>query len=118
MTTESAPTTSSAGGWPFAGRVLVVGDADVGPRVTEDLVAIGVPCDAVVPAPDLRAAVRTIERAMPAMAIVDLDVAEHGGPVAVRRLREIAPGLPLLVLAGDDDVASAGLSAGADVYLV
>src|SRR5690606_35175855 len=114
MMTDRPP----VGGRPFAGRVLVVCDTAAEPHVGAQLVALGVAGEAILPIRDVEEAVRTIEGSMPAIAIVDLDVAERTGADAVRRLREAAPRLPLLVLASTEAMASDGLKAGADDYLL
>src|SRR5690606_33150586 len=110
MMTDRPP----VGGRPFAGRVLVVCGIAAEPHVGAQLVALGVAGEAILPIRDVEEAVRTIEGSMPAIAIVDLDVAERTGADAVRRLREAAPRLPLLVLASTEAMASDGLKAGAD----
>jgi len=102
-------------------RVLLVEDEAADALVlAHALVHIGIPADSLVRVPSLVQALLHLSDPTVGLAIVDLGLPDSEGPATVRAMRERNPDLPLIVISGAGEAATAlsSLKEGADDYLV
>jgi signal transduction histidine kinase len=102
-------------------RILLVEDeASDALILSNALERLGIPPHALEHAGTLADALHRLERDPPQLGIIDLGLPDSRGTDTVRRLRDAAPHLPLIVVSAAADTAAAlrSLQQGADDYLV
>ena len=97
-------------------RVVVVDDSTIVRRVvTRGLVDLGYD---VIPFDEPGALLEQLDQIQPDIVVTDLDMPNMSGAELCRRLKDISPQLPVIILTGNEsEAATAGLRAGADDYV-